>query len=279
MATHHMFNSFNTVVGLLLTICAFVMQSKIDNVCGSKPLRNSILGILVIGIAMFWLGSASLYSGSEILTKDIFAGFVGILGITLIVLGSFIVQHSTKECKEDIVCNQISGKDKSSKPCEGARLWGGIVVAAGCIMIVGAGVHAFTATGADKMALDKMKDIKADMDVARSTKAAKAQRATQLAQKKKAQEIAAKGLRPDPKSLEVRRGLLRQTPPRAQKIKNESSSRSTVVSVPGTNTSIPGTSMTSQGGNNTMTTPGINVNTPGTDITQNFSLFPKFSNS
>ena len=211
MSEYVMFNSFNTVVGLLLTICAFVMQSKIDNVCGSKPLRNSILGILVIGMTMLCLGGASLYSGLEILTKDIFAGFVGALGITLIVLGSFIVQHSTKECKEDVVCDQISGKDKSSKPCEGARLWGGIVVAAGCLMIVGAGAHAIMATGADQMVLDKMKDIKADMDVARSTKAAKAQRATQLAQKKKAQELASQ--RPDPISLAAARGSLR--PPRA----------------------------------------------------------------
>ena len=41
----------------------------------------------------------------------------------------------------------------SDTPCDGAKLWGGIVVAAGCLMIVGAGAHAMMATGADKMAL------------------------------------------------------------------------------------------------------------------------------
>ena len=139
MSEHFMFNSFNTLIGLGLTICAFIMQAKIDNVCGSKPLRNSILGILVIGMTMFWLGGVSLYSGAEVLTKNMFAGFVGALGVTLIGLGSVIVQNSKKECKDDVVCKQtIAGGNNSNSdtPCEGAKLWGGIVVAAGCLMIV-----------------------------------------------------------------------------------------------------------------------------------------------
>ena len=94
-----MFNSFNTLIGLGLTICAFIMQAKIDNVCGSKPLRNSVLGILVIGMTMFWLGGVSLYSGAEVLTKNMFAGFVGALGVTLIGLGSVIVQNSKKSVR------------------------------------------------------------------------------------------------------------------------------------------------------------------------------------
>lgn len=158
MSEHFMFNSFNTLIGLGLTICAFLMQAKIDNVCGSKPLRNSILGILVIGMTMFWLGGVSLYSGAEVLTKNMFAGFVGALGATLIGLGSVIVQNSTKECSKDVVCDQ-TGKDKDSKPCSGARLWGGIVVAAGCLMIVGAGAHAMMATGTDKLLSAKYKEV------------------------------------------------------------------------------------------------------------------------
>jgi len=152
-----LFNGFNTLIGLLLTICAFLMQENIDRVCGSVPLRNSILGILVIGMTMFWLGCASLYNGSDLFDKNIFAGFIGALGATLLGLGSVIVQNSTKECKEDVVCTQTD-KDKSSKPCSGARLWGGIVVAAGCLMIVGAGVHGIFETGADKTLAEKYKE-------------------------------------------------------------------------------------------------------------------------
>lgn len=210
MSEHFMFNSFNTLIGLGLTICAFIMQAKIDNVCGSKPLRNSILGILVIGMTMFWLGGVSLYSGAEVLTKNMFAGFVGALGATLVGLGSVIVQKSKQECKDDVVCKQ-TGNDKNSTPCEGAKLWGGIVVGAGCLMIVGAGIHAMMATGTDQMAFDKLRDIKSNMDVARSTKAAKAERATQAAQKQKAQEIAATGVRPTDAQLLGGRGNLRKT--------------------------------------------------------------------
>ena len=170
-----MFNSFNTLIGLGLTICAFIMQAKIDNVCGSKPLRNSVLGILVIGMTMFWLGGVSLYSGAEVLTKNMFAGFVGALGLTLIGLGSVIVQNSKKECKDDVVCKQtIAGGNNSNSdtPCEGAKLWGGLVVAAGCLMIVGAGAHAMMATGTDKLLAEKYKDseLGKKMIKARATK-------------------------------------------------------------------------------------------------------------
>ena len=209
MSEHFMFNGFNTLIGLGLTICAFIMQAKIDNVCGSKPLRNSILGILVIGMTMFWLGGVSLYSGAEVLTKNMFAGFVGALGATLVGLGSVIVQNSTQECSKDVVCDQTD-KDKNSTPCDGARLWGGIVVGAGCLMIVGAGIHAMVATRTDQMAFDKLRDIKSDRDVARSTKAAKAERATQAAQKQKAQEIAATGVRPTNAQLLGGRGNLKK---------------------------------------------------------------------
>ena len=112
---------------------------------------------------MFWLGGVSLYSGAEVLTKNMFAGFVGALGVTLIGLGSVIVQNSKKECKDDVVCKQtIAGGNNSNSdtPCEGAKLWGGIVVAAGCLMIVGAGAHAMMATGADQMALNKLADMR-----------------------------------------------------------------------------------------------------------------------
>lgn len=209
MAVHQIFNGFNTLIGLGLTICAFLMQSQIDRVCGSVPLRNSILGILVIGMTMFWLGGASLYNGSDLLTKNMFAGFVGALGATLVGLGSVIVQNSKKECKDDVVCKQTT-KDKNSTPCDGARLWGGIVVGAGCLMIVGAGIHAMVATGTDQMAFDKLRDIKSNMDVARSTKAAKAERATQAAQKQKAQEMAATGVRPTNAQLLGGRGNLKK---------------------------------------------------------------------
>ena len=175
MSEHFMFNSFNTLIGLGLTICAFIMQAKIDNVCGSKPLRNSVLGILVIGMTMFWLGGVSLYSGAEVLTKNMFAGFVGALGLTLIGLGSVIVQNSKKECKDDVVCKQtIAGGNNSNSdtPCEGAKLWGGLVVAAGCLMIVGAGAHAMMATGTDKLLAEKYKDseLGKKMIKARATK-------------------------------------------------------------------------------------------------------------
>ena len=162
MSEHFLFNSFNTLIGLALTVCAFVMQMQIDNVCGSKPLRNSVLGILVIGMTMFWLGGVSLFTGAEVLTKHMFAGFVGALGATLIGLGSVIVQNSKKECKDDVVCKQtIAGGNNSNSdtPCEGARLWGGIVVAAGCLMILGAGAHVVMATGTDKLLSDKYKEV------------------------------------------------------------------------------------------------------------------------
>lgn len=166
-----LFNGFNTLIGLLLTIGAFLMQAKIDRVCGSVPLRNSILGILVIGMTMFWLGGASLHSGSDLLTKNMFAGFVGALGATLVGLGSVIVQNSKQECNKDVVCKQ-TGKDKDSKPCEGAKLWGGIVVAAGCLMIVGAGAHAMFETGTDKLLADKYKEVGGLQGLAQSAKKA-----------------------------------------------------------------------------------------------------------
>ncbi len=175
MSEHFMFNGFNTLIGLGLTICAFIMQAKIDNVCGSKPLRNSILGILVIGMTMFWLGGVSLYSGAEVLTKNMFAGFVGALGATLIGLGSVIVQKSKQECKDDVVCKQTiatGNNSNSDTPCEGAKLWGGIVVAAGCLMIVGAGAHAMLETGTDKLLSDKYKEVGGLQGLSQSAKKA-----------------------------------------------------------------------------------------------------------
>jgi hypothetical protein len=221
-----MFNSFNTLIGLGLTICAFTMQAKIDNVCGSKPLRNSILGILVIGMTMFWLGGVSLYSGAEVLTKNLFAGFVGALGATLVGLGSVIVQKSKQECKDDVVCKQTiatGNNSNSDTPCDGAKLWGGIVVAAGCLMIVGAGAHAMMATGVDQMALNRLEDLKLmgrkeliDAKVAakktnQKVKAKQAEEDIQAFQKMKAQDIAAKGVRPTNAQLLGGRGNLKKS--------------------------------------------------------------------
>ena len=71
-----LFNGFNTLIGLLLAATAFIMQAQIDNACGSKPLKNSILGVLVIGMTMFWVAAMGLYSGVPMFTtKEMFAGF------------------------------------------------------------------------------------------------------------------------------------------------------------------------------------------------------------
>jgi len=230
MSEHFMFNGFNTLIGLGLTICAFIMQAKIDNVCGSKPLRNSILGILVIGMTMFWLGGVSLYKGkgAEVLTKNLFAGFVGALGITLISLGSVIVQNSKQECKKDVVCEQTN-KDDNSTPCEGAKLWGGVVVGAGCLMIVGAGIHAMMATDAvgqlrtmsneRNAALtagnlrEAVQNVKQNQQKAKQQqqKAKQAEEDIQAYQKMKAQEIAATGVRPTGAQLLGVGGSLRKT--------------------------------------------------------------------
>jgi len=220
-----MFNGFNTLIGLGLTICAFIMQAKIDNVCGSKPLRNSILGILVIGMTMFWLGGVSLYKGAEVLTKNMFAGFVGALGVTLIGLGSVIVQNSKKECKDDVVCKQtIAGENNSNDdtPCEGAKLWGGIVVGTGCLMIVGAGIHAMMATdavGQLRTMSNERNRAAAAGDLREATqmfkknnqKAKQAEEDKQAFQKMKAQEIAATGVRPTDAQLLGGKGNLKKT--------------------------------------------------------------------
>ena len=188
-----------------------------------------IVGILVIGMTMFWLGAISLHNDAEVLTKNMFAGFVGALGATLIGLGSVIVQNSKKEGKDDVVCKQtIAGGNNSNSdtPCEGAKLWGGIVVAAGCLMIVGAGAHAMMATGADQMALNKLADMRnqrtalgaASLKEAaqnfkktnQKVKAKQAEEDIQAFQKMKAQDRAAKGLIPTDAQLLGGRGNLKK---------------------------------------------------------------------
>jgi len=231
-----MFNGFNTLIGLGLTICAFIMQAKIDNVCGSKPLRNSILGILVIGMTMFWLGSISLYSGAEVLTKNLFSGFVGALGATLIGLGSVIVQKSKQECKDDVVCKQTiatGNNSNSDTPCDGAKLWGGIVIGVGCLMIVGAGANAMMATNSigklktmknESNAALGVADLKQASQMLKKTQQDLKQKAKQAAkqakqdeedlqafQKMKAQDIAAKGVRPTNAQLLGGRGNLKKS--------------------------------------------------------------------
>lgn len=227
MKTNTIFNCFNTMIGLLLIICAFLMQAKIDNVCGSKPLRNSILGILLIGVVMFCLGGISLYQKLPALEKNPFAVFVGALGVTLVGLGSVIVQNSTQECSKDVVCDQTD-KDKNSTPCDGARLWGGIVVAVGCLMIVGAGTYGMFASGADEAALTAVrnfaeasqnkanaKDFNQMLAKGKQEKkqqdAKRAEKNIQVFQKTKAQEIAATGVRPTDAQLLGGRGNLKKT--------------------------------------------------------------------
>jgi len=161
---YQMFNGLNTLVGLLLTVCAFLMQARIKNACGSVPLKNSILGVLLIGITMVWVAGMSLYSGVQMFSKNVFAGFVGLLGVTLIGLGSVIVQNSKKECSEDVVCKQtVAGGNNASDdlPCEGAKLWGGLIVGLGCLMVVSAGGYGYFASGANVAVLGKIDLMKA----------------------------------------------------------------------------------------------------------------------
>lgn len=171
-----LFNGFNTLIGLLLTATAFIMQAQIDNTCGSKPLRNSILGVLVIGMTMFWVAAMGLYSGVPMFaTKEMFAGFVGVLGITLIALGSVVVQKSKQLCKNDVVCKQtIAGGNNSNDdtPCEGAKLWGGLVVGAGCLMVLSAGAFGFLASGADVLVMQKAAQLKKQVAAAAKSSSA-----------------------------------------------------------------------------------------------------------
>jgi len=107
-----MFTGFLFIMGLLLMIFSFDIESRIKKDCESDDLRKANIGLLIIGTFFVAIASSTFYCMSTCsctstdLSLEVYIGFIFFMSIVLVTLSSIIKTKFEK-------CDKKSGKSQS----------------------------------------------------------------------------------------------------------------------------------------------------------------------
>ena len=108
-----LFTGFLFIMGLLLMIFSFDIDSRIKKDCESDDLRKANIGLMIIGTFFVAVASSRFYcmstcscTSSSDLSLEMYAGFIFLMSIVLVSLSSIIKSKFSK-------CDKKSSKSQS----------------------------------------------------------------------------------------------------------------------------------------------------------------------
>ena len=163
-----LFNGFLAALGLCLGVLGFYGQIIIKATCGSTPLRNSILGIILLGMILAFVAGTMFFTDTSIMNTSMFVGLLFAIGATTLGLAGVILKNATQKCENDFLCKRTicPVEDKESitnyskvgdLPCKNLKIVAYISIATGSLLLFAGLIYVFTVYDADRREKEKMK--------------------------------------------------------------------------------------------------------------------------
>lgn len=150
-----LFNGFFAVLGLGLAILGFYGQMTIRAVCGSTPLRNSILGLILLGVSLAFIAGTMFFTDKSIMNTQVFVIMLFLIGATTLGLAGVIMKNSALKCENDFLCKKTIGDQKGqskagTEPCQNSKIVADIALAIGSLLIIAGGVYVYAVVDDDR---------------------------------------------------------------------------------------------------------------------------------
>jgi hypothetical protein len=150
-----LFNGFLAILGLGLGILGFYGQMSIKATCGSTPLRNSILGLILLGISLSFVAGTMFLTDQSMMNTKVFVLMLFLIGATTLGLAGVIMKNSGIKCESDFLCKKTIGGQKGqsqagSEPCKNIKVVADIALAIGVLLVIAALMYVYAFVDRDK---------------------------------------------------------------------------------------------------------------------------------
>ena len=117
--------------------------------CGSTPLKNAILGLILMGVSLGFVAGTMFFTDKSIMNTQVFVAMLFIIGGTTLGLAGVIKKNSALKCENDVVCKKTIGDGPNqskagTEPCKRTDIVADIAIAIGTLLLGASLVYVYT---------------------------------------------------------------------------------------------------------------------------------------